>query len=863
MADKTVKVDITANASQATREFESFGSKVSSVATTVKGTMGGIQGAAMSLKTQMLGLGAALAGGAFALGIKNQIDWMDATRKSAQAAGVATQTYAEMAYAAKLADVDTEALTKSMARLASNMAKAAGGDINMQQLFGQTLHVKVQEAGGALRDTDQVMEDIAERFESMADGTKKVALAVELFGQRMGPQLIPFLNQGKGGIRQLREEFQKLKGVISDDQAAAAEQFNDNMSRAQVASDRLKLQIANAAIPTLVEYSNFFVDAAKKCGILEAAWLSMGKAGAAILGFDDVGQMKSRYQDLQNEAQRLRNIMVGLKIQLAAHPGNDTAQRYYNTLSAKLRDVQTKALDASAAIARMQAEVNRGYKGEAGAGRGFINPAVVGKTDADETGNLDATPKTDERMKVWEVALQAQKVAHDRMNAEQGTFQQFGKAREAEYWQAILATLSKGDKQRLAVEGKYYGLKLDMSKAGFEAEQAELQNRIVAAKSNYDEQEMLAEVFAQRAKARYGEDSKEYQQALQKAQSIYREHIDARATIAGIARQQAAEERLAEIDAAEAQAQMQVQLGFLTQEQLLAIRRSAIMQRELIELEAKQAEMQAQKDGPNDPVAVERIQAEIAAIKRKYKGLQDQNTGEQKVQSQKPFDAFFGTSQTAIEQGLLSMVTKMKFTLGGLRDTARQVGTALLQELVTKPAAEWIANQARMVMMTALFGQERVATEAVVGAEVVAVQAGFSLKSIAMKAYEAAAGAYSAIVGIPYVGPILAPIAAGVALAGVMAFASSIFSAEGGFDIPKGMNPMVQAHSNEMVLPSKHADTIRMLGDLAATGQLSGGGGGVTNIQALDSRSFERFLSGRQGDQLMRALARRARNGSY
>lgn len=68
-----------------------------------------------------------------------------------------------------------------------------------------------------------------------------------------------------------------------------------------------------------------------------------------------------------------------------------------------------------------------------------------------------------------------------------------------------------------------------------------------------------------------------------------------------------------------------------------------------------------------------------------------------------------------------------------------------------------------------------------------------------------AAAAYKAVVGIPYVGPFLAPAAAAVAYAGILAFDS----AEGGYDIPAGLNPVVQTHAREMILPAPVADTVR------------------------------------------------------
>lgn len=96
-----------------------------------------------------------------------------------------------------------------------------------------------------------------------------------------------------------------------------------------------------------------------------------------------------------------------------------------------------------------------------------------------------------------------------------------------------------------------------------------------------------------------------------------------------------------------------------------------------------------------------------------------------------------------------------------------------------------------------------------------AVSKKFHLSQVARDAKEAAAGAYKAVVGIPYVGPFLAPVAAGVAFAGVMAF-----SAKDGFDIPAGVNPVTQLHAREMVLPEKQADAVR---DMA-----EGRGGGGT-----------------------------------
>lgn len=72
---------------------------------------------------------------------------------------------------------------------------------------------------------------------------------------------------------------------------------------------------------------------------------------------------------------------------------------------------------------------------------------------------------------------------------------------------------------------------------------------------------------------------------------------------------------------------------------------------------------------------------------------------------------------------------------------------------------------------------------------------------------------------------------AGYASAGLVAgMAVAEASAEGGYDIPAGTNPMTQLHEKEMVLPREHADVIR---GLAA----NGGGGGNMKLTIVNNTS--------------------------
>lgn len=190
----------------------------------------------------------------------------------------------------------------------------------------------------------------------------------------------------------------------------------------------------------------------------------------------------------------------------------------------------------------------------------------------------------------------------------------------------------------------------------------------------------------------------------------------------------------------------------------------------------------------------------------------------------KEWGATFRAMETGF-QGVLAKFANRTATLGqtirGLFQSVAQAVASTLEQMAAK-------NIATML--------EQAATGKTI-----------KLKELAGDASAAAGGAYKAVVGIPYVGPFLAPAAAATAYAGVLAFGSGI-SAAGGYDIPASVNPVVQTHAREMILPASIADPLR--GMLANGG---GGGGHTFHIHATDANSFSRQLA-QQGSVLHQTL---------
>ena len=126
----------------------------------------------------------------------------------------------------------------------------------------------------------------------------------------------------------------------------------------------------------------------------------------------------------------------------------------------------------------------------------------------------------------------------------------------------------------------------------------------------------------------------------------------------------------------------------------------------------------------------------------------------------------------------------------------------------------------------------------------VAAQKAMNASAITSDAGKAAAGAYSAVAGIPLIGPVLAPAAAAVAFGAVEAF--------GSYDIGSWSLPgdtLAQVHQGEMIVPAQATPWAQSLMANAANGGGGGGGGGGYNhygdiiSNAADARQVAREVA--------------------
>lgn len=243
-----------------------------------------------------VGVAAVAAGAALTALVVSQINQADSARKTAQAVGVSTEALTGLTFAASQSGVSQESLAASLGKLNRSMLEAATGTEQYEQAFA-ALGVSVIGASGDLRNSEDVLKDIADKLQSLPDGAEKSALAMDLLG-RSGTKLIPLLNGGAEGIDALTKQAAALGLVISDKTAMEAELFNDSLAVMGALSTGLGRQIAADLLPNLSALADNMARSATEGGALAEVsgkisnglrWIAASAVGV-VATFDLLGK---------------------------------------------------------------------------------------------------------------------------------------------------------------------------------------------------------------------------------------------------------------------------------------------------------------------------------------------------------------------------------------------------------------------------------------------------------------------------------------------------------------------------------------------------------------------------------------------
>lgn len=187
--------------------------------------------------------------------LKGALEAMDQAAEASQKLGIVASDLTALDYAATLSESSAEALHNALKFLAKSAS--AGSDAFV------TLGIEVKTTDGHFRSQTDLLQDIATRFAAMPDGVAKTTLALELFGKE-GLSMIPMLNAGADGIREMMEEAREFGMVIAPETAAGANALNDNLGRLHMAVQGIARTALAELIPTFLDLSNRLVEWVKQ-----------------------------------------------------------------------------------------------------------------------------------------------------------------------------------------------------------------------------------------------------------------------------------------------------------------------------------------------------------------------------------------------------------------------------------------------------------------------------------------------------------------------------------------------------------------------------------------------------------------------
>jgi hypothetical protein len=855
-AEKVAEYEISANPAGFTAGMEKAQAAAAQAAQDIKSSMsaieshmGAVSGAVKSLTSVFGTLTAVVAGGAaFKEIIGKSNEWTGEAKKLSAQMGITTERASVMMVAMRHLGIDTEVVTMAAGKMAKQIATNG-------QAF-EKLGVSVKDSAGQYRPTLDIMGEVNNKLKEIKNPIEQNIAGTQIYGRSW--------NEVRGTLRLTTEEIkaaeQKAKDfglVVGDEGVANAKKYKESINDMKLIMTSLEVQAGNAVLPTFVKLGSWLSVVGPTAGkafgmVLESVVEIISTVAEVVLdlwntcreGFSLINDLVSdvmgrkapgAFEIFGNMLKVIEVAFLGFKVAVqlvieaikgyiellvtnimrmattadrALHGDFAGAKQAWATGTAILEDVQRKHFDNMIKIAsdgkeKLDSIVLRGPS----KGPEIKDKEIKGGPTYD-FGKGDKDEKAKSRVHEWDAKLAADKDGYAKEQAMAGTAMEYSMSMERDFWKRILDTAAMTKEEKAQVERKYYASMAAIRKEDFDNEIAGEKLKLESFKNNHLERLEIANRIYQENVDRFGAEAKESKAALAEVYKEQRAFADQTMAVNRVVAEARRNAELAGIDAAQQDAEQQLALRQITIAQMLSLEAGFEAKRYQIRMQAL-IEQEALMHGPDqDPIALQQIHAQIEAAEQQHQAKMTAIKKKSTLEQNKSVQGLY----TNMQSGLASVIAntaKGTMTMSQALQSMMQTVTGSVIDMLAQSAAQWLMNL--------------ILTET--GSKTAAVSEITANAGIAGSAATASAAA------IPLIGWAMAPEAGLAASAAAMAF-MPMASASGGYDIPAGLNPIVQAHAEEMILPAKHANVIRDMAD----GGAAGGGGNTINYHDHSGR---------------------------
>jgi hypothetical protein len=205
----------------------------------------------------------------------------DQIAKASVRTGIAAEQLSALRYAAEQSGTDFAGLENGVRHMQKTLTEAAAGSEEATDAL-RSLGLTVGDLSGL--KPDEQFRLIADQIAKIPDATFKAATAMKVFG-KSGTELLPLMEGGSAGIRELEQAAKRLGLTMDTATAKAAEEFGDRVDDLGKVAKMAAFNVGAALAPSLREVALATTAAAAKA----SEWIRehrdvVATAGKVVLG---------------------------------------------------------------------------------------------------------------------------------------------------------------------------------------------------------------------------------------------------------------------------------------------------------------------------------------------------------------------------------------------------------------------------------------------------------------------------------------------------------------------------------------------------------------------------------------------------
>lgn len=258
-------------------------------------TMQNFMGVANGLTGKLAAIGAGVSVAGLVYFTHQQMEAIDASAKISDQLGIETEKFTELAYAARLAGVDTEQFGASLKKMSVNIAQPSAEAASAFAVLGLKIEQLQQ------MSPDEQLNAIADGLGTIKNQGERAAIAVDVFGKQ-GVKLLNTIQGGSHALMEAGKEAQAFGVAITRVDAAKIEAANDAISRVGIAVEGLAMQSAILLAPAIELAATEMTDFVKASG---------GVKTIALTGFNMLIERIAITADLLNVGASLFHFFRG------------------------------------------------------------------------------------------------------------------------------------------------------------------------------------------------------------------------------------------------------------------------------------------------------------------------------------------------------------------------------------------------------------------------------------------------------------------------------------------------------------------------------------------------------------------------